>query len=124
MIEGRASVDRSTDTSGQRGVRTDQTEHADADQADLDARAERDRTHHRGVDREERPDAQQQRRLVVRPELLDREVLHGDRDVVDHTIADVEDRALPVAVQSGHEFRGAERDHRGGQARQRTERGR
>ena len=58
------------------------------------------------------------------PNVLDREVLHGTRDVVDHTIADVEDRALPVAVQPGDEFRGTERDDRCGQARQRTERGR
>ena len=52
------------------------------------------------------PMPDEQRRFVVGTELVDREVLHGDRNVVDHTIADVEDRALPTAAQTSHEFRG------------------
>ena len=94
-------------------------------EADLDARAERERTDHRGVQREERTDPEQQRRSCRwSPNLLDGEVLHGDRDVVDHTITDVEDRRPSTAAQPGHELRGAECHDGRGQTGQRTERGR
>ena len=124
MIEGRMSLSDPPTRRVERGVGADQTEHADADQADLDALAEGDGAHHRGVQRQERADPDEQRRFVVGTELVDREVLHGDRNVVDHTIADVEDRALPTAAQTSHEFRGAECDDGRGQTGQCTERGR
>ena len=92
-------AERTADATGQRGVRADQPERGDADDADPDVATERDRTDHRRVHREERADADQQCRLVVGAERLDGEVLDEHRHVVDHPVADVEDRALPLRCE-------------------------
>ena len=114
-------AERTADTTGQRGVRADQPEGGDADDADHDVPTERDRTDDRRVHREERSDAEQQRGLVVGAERLDGEVLDEHGHVVDHPVADVEDRALPAALQSRDQLRDAERDDRRDQAGERAE---
>ena len=77
-----------------------------------------------GVDGEEHPDADEQRRLVVRAERVDGELLDERRRGVDEAVADVEHGRTPRPVEPGEELGDGEGDAGGRPARRRRRTGR
>ena len=110
-------VPRRAGPPARRRPRADDPEQADADDADDEAVAQGDDADDPGVDGEHDADADQQRRLVVRAERVDGELLDERRRGVDDAVADVEHRRAPGAVEAGDELGDGEGDGGGRRGR-------